>query len=103
MPCEQTNVSVIEEIVRPIVEDESWQDNPQDIRVPLNADEPRIELVYDVLYDNFCMPLGTRCRCVIFPTVEETKFTCCKRPKQIVGTYHHKKEIVVSKYTLFKG
>mmetsp|Transcript_2777 Transcript_2777/g.3949 ORF Transcript_2777/g.3949 Transcript_2777/m.3949 type:complete len:229 (+) Transcript_2777:27-713(+) len=94
MPHEPDFATIADD-VRTATSDE-WKEKPEDIRIPLASVHgfgEEQELVFDIVYDNFCMPLGSRCRTIINPTIDKFKFTCCERPKKLFGSYKHKKEI----------
>lgn len=75
-----------------------WEETPHDIRITCDTEDDR-EIVFDIIYDNFCTPLGSRCRVIVFP-LPDLKFTCCERPKQLWGKYKHKKELRVYTFSL---
>ena len=107
MPIEvgvHTSRGDLEHVVGEIIDD-NWQQLAGEIRLkptewatPEELDEwpSAQEIVFDIVYDSFCTPLGTRCRTLVFPSVEDFKFVCSEKPKRLFGTYTHKKAIPVS-------
>ena len=86
----------ITEAIKEIVEDEMWQKEPKSFRIQLNE---WCEILYDIKYDTFCIPLGTRCRCIINPTIEDLTLFCKNKPTPIFRFKEYKlpkKSLVVT-------
>jgi hypothetical protein len=71
---------VEEESLADIITDK-WMENPK----PLTHSAGELGIIlYDTVFDNLSLPLGSRCRCIVYP-IEGFSFRCKLRLKPLIS------------------